>query len=451
MHRTSTLSSRTIGVDPPLLVPFSNEEAWQALPPVKSGGGGPLPSWARILARSLPRTTAALLHLDLAQRTRSPLDPKLRAAMRWVAARANESPYGMVSAEFDARISGVEDSWFSAIRDDDLSPFSPEERAALGFARKMTVESSKVTDEEFEALVTAYGAKKAAAMVLLMAYANFQDRLLIVLGAPVEEDGPIPPVEVSFAPESLSAHSPPVAPPAIPDLPEPTGRGLIDDPAGWTVFSYDDLQAKLQEQRARPTRLPVPSYEEVMKGLPPGTPMHGKRVVWTLVAFGYCPELAVPWETLMWVNGAENGRRLDRVFGLGLFWVVTRTIDCPYCMGHVEMNWEVIGMKPDQIAERSRALSGKDWSSFPAEEQRALSLARKLTADPAGVTRNDINEVVHDFGLDPAVSLLTYVCRCNYMVRVSNGFQLSLERDNVFFDYYRIQPPEGPRSEVVNP
>jgi hypothetical protein len=29
-----------------------------------------------------------------------------------------------------------------------------------------------------------------------------------------------------------------------------------------------------------------------------------------------------------------------------------------------------------------------------------------------------------------------YASRCNYMTRISNGFQLSLERDNVFFEYY---------------
>ncbi len=30
---------------------------------------------------------------------------------------------------------------------------------------------------------------------------------------------------------------------------------------------------------------------------------------------------------------------------------------------------------------------------------------------------------------------LFYACRCYDMTRISNCFQLSLERDNVFFDY----------------
>jgi alkylhydroperoxidase family enzyme len=385
--------------------------------------------------------------VDLAHRTQSPLDPKLRAAMRWVVAAANGSPHGMVYSEFDARRAGLDGAKFSALQDDDLSAFSPEEQAALEFARKMTVESSKVTDDEFAALVRAFGEKQVAAMVLLAAYANFQDRLLTILGAPVDNDGSLPPIEVVFKSEFLSSHSAPAAPPVIPDLPEPSGTERLDDE--WAAVSYEDLQRKLDLQRSRPTRVRVPAYEDVMNGLPPGTPMHGRLVGWTLVAFGYCPELAVPWETLMWVNGEENGRRLDRVLGLGLFWIVTRTIDCPYCMGHVEMNWEVIGMTPRQIADRSRALSGTDWSGFPEREQNALSLARKLTATPSAVTHQEIQGVVEDFGTDSAVSLLTYVCRCNYMVRVSNGFQLALERENVFFDYYGVKPQTLATPEVM--
>jgi hypothetical protein len=41
--------------------------------------------------------------------------------------------------------------------------------------------------------------------------------------------------------------------------------------------------------------------------------------------------------------------------------------------------------------------------------------------------------------------------RCNYMTRISNGSQLSLERDNVFFEYYADDQPKaetGQKSEA---
>ena len=31
--------------------------------------------------------------------------------------------------------------------------------------------------------------------------------------------------------------------------------------------------------------------------------------------------------------------------------------------------------------------------------------------------------------------------RNNYMTRISNGFQLTLEKENVFFEYYGLKPP----------
>src|SRR4051812_46080071 len=92
------------GARVPLL---SDAEAWKALPPSTRGAGQPLPGWARAFARSLPRTTAAMLELDRIQRTRSPLGPILRGKLRWVAADANRCGYSRATAEADLRRAGL--------------------------------------------------------------------------------------------------------------------------------------------------------------------------------------------------------------------------------------------------------------------------------------------------------------------------------------------------------
>ncbi len=249
--------------------------------------------------------------------------------MRWVSAHANCCEYAEAYAAFDARRAGLEDAALKNLRAGDHSQWSDSDRAALEFARKMTVASSQVSDDEFAALVKGFGEKKAAAMVLLMAYANFQDRLLNCLATRVEEGGPLAPLDVKFQPGTLVSHSAPSAPPTIPSLPAPTGKDLVNDDPEWRGLTYDALQSKLEKQRGRPTRLRVPSGAVGKRGLPESVTTHGTRVVWSLVAFGYVPELAAPWENLMWINGEENGKRFDRVFGLSLFWVVTPAIDCP--------------------------------------------------------------------------------------------------------------------------
>jgi hypothetical protein len=156
---------------------------------------------------------------------------------------------------------------------------------------------------------------------------------------------------------------------------------------------------------------------------------------------GYAPELAVPFEIFMRTAMGESAGKWDRVFGQGLFWVTTRAVKCPYCMGHCEMNWEVAGLSREEIARRSRLLAGDDWSMFPPGEQHAFALARKLSQAPWSVNAEDMARLEHDFGSEAALIIVLNACRYHYMTRISNGFQLTLERENVFFDYYGLKAP----------
>jgi hypothetical protein len=165
-------------------------------------------------------------------------------------------------------------------------------------------------------------------------------------------------------------------------------------------------------------------------------------IVWYRIAFGYADELAVPFEIYMRTSGSEISQNWDRIFGNSMFWMVTDAMKCPYCMGHCEMNWEVVGLDADAIARRSEVLAGADWSMFTAAEQRALAFARKLTKTPGAITQEDVNELRKGFGDERAMFLMANASRYNYMTRISNGFQLTLESTNVFWDYYRLPTPE---------
>ncbi len=426
-----------------LAAPLSDQDAWERLPIAEKGTGQHLPSWARMLAGELPRSTAAFLQLDLAQRTKSPVDPKLRAAMRWIAAHANQSSYGEAYAAADARRAGLDDARIDALGLEGYPGWSAADRSALDFARKMTVDSDSVTDDEFAVLVKNFGEKQAASMVLLLAYANFQDRVLICLGASIEPGGPMPPVDVAFAPGALASKT--TAPPARPiektPLAKLTGKDLIEDGPEWASVSYETLQDRLEAQRRKPTRLRIPEWDELASHLPEGMFKKPSDIIWYRICFGYAPELAVPYEYFMRTAGAEAGAKWDRVFGSSLFWVTTRAIKCPYCMGHCEMNWEVAGLTKGEIAERSRLLAGDDWSSFPEAEQHAFAFARKLTRTPGAISTEDIEGLKKYFGPDRALIVMLNASRYHYMTRISNGFQLKLERENVFYDYYDTKPP----------
>src|SRR5262249_13171830 len=149
------------------------------------------PGWARALAGTLPRTTAAMLELDYLYRTSTEFDPKLRAKMRWAAARINHCSYSERYAEFDFLRAGATPHELRQLSAGE-PPITPAERKAMAFARTMTRAASEVTDEEMQELIDAFGEPAVVAMVLELAYANFQDRLLLALGLEIEPEGPLP-------------------------------------------------------------------------------------------------------------------------------------------------------------------------------------------------------------------------------------------------------------------
>jgi alkylhydroperoxidase family enzyme len=304
----------------------SNDEAWKCLPAAEQGAGKELPVWARALARSLPRTTAAMLDLDRIHRTRSPLGPLLRGKMRWVAADANRCAYSRATAEADLRRAGLDDAGLKALAGDQ-SGLPDAERAALSFARNMTLAADTVTDGEVARLKSHYGEHKLTAMVLLLAYSNFQDRLLLALDLPIEPGGPMAPPEVRFVAKATA----PTVPPRV--KPEgrlaPTVPMRVDDPE-WAALDFDDLQKGLSAQRSNAGRIRVPTWDEVKKVLPANypPPKFPIRIQWSLVCMGYQPELAAAWSAC--TSAFREEAKQDRVFEESLFWVVTRTIHCFY-------------------------------------------------------------------------------------------------------------------------
>ena len=101
-------------------------------------------------------------------------------------------------------------------------------------------------------------------------------------------------------------------------------------------------------------------------------------------------------------------------------------------MGHCEMLLAVAGFDRKEILERTQRLAGGDWSALSAAERAAFSFARKQAKDPSSVTAADMRELAYHFGTARALDVLWWACRCHYMTRVADAFQLPLERDNVF-------------------
>jgi hypothetical protein len=194
-------------------------------------------------------------------------------------------------------------------------------------------------------LVEHFGEKQVAAIVLVAAYANFQDRLLLALGVGVEKDGPLPPIKVRFRKPALdnkaaepkedtasSKHpkeskrklSPPDKnPPPVPEK--------VTDPE-WTAFSFETLRERLAHQKERrQARVSIPDAKAVLNNWPDGVPRpesEEMRIKWCRLAYGHQPRLTAAWLGGLDVFQSESD--LDHVFHESMFWVVTRSLQCFY-------------------------------------------------------------------------------------------------------------------------
>ncbi len=306
----------------------SQEEAWKLLPQCEEGAGQKLPAWALVLVTSMPYTTASMLELDTIYRTSDELDHGFRARLRWTAAMANGCEYTAQYALSDMKRAGMSD--------DEAAQFvagtfksSPEEKYALQFVRGLTLKAYQVTDEQFAALSEGIGERQTMAVVLQTAYATFQDRMMQTLGVDVEPGGPLVPLNLRFA--AVAADQKIVMP--RPDVPHPATLPdpVLEIPADWTTaFSFDQLQAGMAKQRARPERISIPAWGDVQSRIPQHIYPVKKatRIKWSLCVLGHQPMLGAAWLRTMKTWRRESGS--DDVFNESLFWVVTRNLQCFY-------------------------------------------------------------------------------------------------------------------------
>ena len=101
-------------------------------------------------------------------------------------------------------------------------------------------------------------------------------------------------------------------------------------------------------------------------------------------------------------------------------------------MGHCEMLLAVAGLDKKALDERTQRLASGDWSSFPPGDRAAFRFARKQAKEPWSISSEDVSRLIDHFGVDRTLDVIWWACRCHYMTRVADAFQIPLERDNVF-------------------
>jgi alkylhydroperoxidase family enzyme len=101
-------------------------------------------------------------------------------------------------------------------------------------------------------------------------------------------------------------------------------------------------------------------------------------------------------------------------------------------MGHCEMLLAVAGLDSRRVVEQTEKLASGNWTAFSPAERAAFAFARKQAKTPHAIDAEDAQTLIRNFGTARALDVIWWACRCHYMTRVADGFQLPLERENVF-------------------
>jgi hypothetical protein len=116
------------------------------------------------------------------------------------------------------------------------------------------------------------------------------------------------------------------------------------------------------------------------------------------------------------MRNSDPQMTLDYRFKTMLFWIVSRTNNCQYCMGHQESKLLSAGMQEDEIA----GLDG-DWLEFSEAERAAFALARKLTYEPHKLSDADIDAVAKHYTRLQILEMVLSVAGNNSINRWKEG------------------------------
>lgn len=136
---------------------------------------------------------------------------------------------------------------------------------------------------------------------------------------------------------------------------------------------------------------------------------------------------------------------LDYAFKTELFWIVSRTNNCQYCLGHQESKLLAAGLSEDRIA----ALDGS-WIDFAPKEQIAYGFARKLTIEPHLINDADIERLRKHFTDLQILEMTLSIAGNNAINRWKEGAGIPQSHDGGNFG--RTRPSEtAPQVAVEKP
>jgi alkylhydroperoxidase family enzyme len=190
------------------------------------------------------------------------------------------------------------------------------------------------------------------------------------------------------------------------------------------------MKQALEDHKAAQPRLPLPPLSDEEKAK-----LGGRG----LVNNGRMRQVYLPPDLVGgdFVREPDPAMTLDSAFKTELFWIVARSNDCRYCLGHQEWKLASAGLSEEKIA----ALDC-DWSAYTPAEQAAFALARRLTYEPHTLTSEHLRSLQPYYKDLQILEIILTVANNNATTRWTGGLNIPQYADGAFFGRGAEQPTQ---------
>jgi alkylhydroperoxidase family enzyme len=307
----------------------------------------------------------------------------------WVVSRCNNCTYCMGHQETKLATAGLSEEKIAAL-DGDWSEFTPAERAALGFAKKLTLTPQEVKPADVEELRRFYNDAQILEILVVTGNFNAMNRWT---GAVESQVAPLDPNRTGARACAAPSRRP-------------------------NLESRSEVEAALASARTRTPLLPLTDESKARTVAPADFPS-GPLPEWVRL-LAIFPKAGAARIALH--RAAEEKGTLDARLKAEIAYTAARHDRAWYALGHARKRLAALGLSETQI----EALDGP-LDAFPAAERAVLALARKLTVNPALIDDADIDALKAHYSHKQVAEVIHQVTEAAFFDRVTEASRLRLE------------------------
>jgi AhpD family alkylhydroperoxidase len=326
------------------------------------------------------------------------LDYGFTVELFWIVSRVNNCHYCLGHQESKLLSAGIEEPRIAAL-DSDWSRFSPAERAAYAFTRKLTFEPHLLTQTDVDDLLKYYKPLQALEIAFHVARYNSTNRWTDSLGIPQEKHRDF----LTETPQEF--------------VNKVTIVALREAPAPRNLPSRTDALAALAAAKNRKPRLPLASATETAQAL--DLPASGVGRNWQRLLCNFPVTGKSQAESLLVLQ--EKGT-LPALLKAQIACVCARQDRAWYALAQAQKRLKELGQNEDAI------FALDEPEKLPREADRAaLAFAAKLTAIPQGMTDADVERLKKHYEPSQVAEIVHRVCQAAFFDRITEAAAIPVE------------------------